>query len=258
MPIRTKRVYEAASAEDGKRFLVDRLWPRGVAKDWVHIEAWLPELGPSHTLRRWFAHDPEKWAGFKKRYSAELADRSELWVPILAASRSGTVTLVYSARQRLQPGGRACRLPSKKRAKDAPQVIRGERPTHLNFLKLFALPLVCRDMRGLAEMEIDAVPELPEQWLVAHRDGDSEAFAKLVQRYRRPVFGYLVHGGVPESDRDDLFQEIFIKIHQRADQYDAARPLHPWLFTVVANTVRSISPRKTCEASSFGSRQQRM
>ena len=69
-----------------------------MAKDWVHIEAWLPELGPSHTLRRWFAHDPEKWAGFKKRYSAELADRSELWVPILAASKSGTVTLVYSAR----------------------------------------------------------------------------------------------------------------------------------------------------------------
>lgn len=99
-------------------------------------------------------------------------------------------------------------------------------------------------MRGLAEMEIEAVPELPEQWLVAHHDGDSEAFAKLVQRYRRPVFGYLVHGGVPESDRDDLFQEIFIKIHQRADQYDAARLLHPWFFTVVANTVRSYFTKK--------------
>ncbi len=96
-------------------------------------------------------------------------------------------------------------------------------------------------------MEIEAVPELPglpEQWLVAHRDGDSEAFGKLVQRYRRPVFGYLVHCGVPESDRDDLFQDIFIKIHQRADQYDAARPLHPWLFTVVANTVRSYFSKK--------------
>ena len=96
-------------------------------------------------------------------------------------------------------------------------------------------------------MEIEAVPELPglpEQWLIAHRDGDSEAFGKLVQRYRRPVFGYLVHCGVPESDRDDLFQDIFIKIHQRADQYDAARPLHPWLFTVVANTVRSYFSKK--------------
>ena len=88
-------------------------------------------------------------------------------------------------------------------------------------------------------MEIEAAPELPEQWLVAHRDGDRDAFAKLGQRYRRPVFGYLVHCGVPESDRDDLFQDIFIKIHRRADQYDAARPLHPWLFTVVANTVRT-------------------
>jgi RNA polymerase sigma-70 factor (ECF subfamily) len=88
-------------------------------------------------------------------------------------------------------------------------------------------------------MEIESVPELPEQWLVAHRDGDSNTFGKLVQRYRRPVFGYLVRCGVPESDRDDLFQDIFIKIHQRADQYDEARPLHPWLFTIVANTVRS-------------------
>ena len=93
-------------------------------------------------------------------------------------------------------------------------------------------------------MEIEAVPELPEQLLVAHRNGDSDAFAKLVQRYRRPVFGHLVHCGVPESDRDDLFQEIFIKIHQRADQYDEARPLHPWLFTVVANTVRSYFSKK--------------
>ncbi len=93
-------------------------------------------------------------------------------------------------------------------------------------------------------MEIEEVPELPEKWLVAHCDGDSETFGKLVQRYRRPVFGYLVHCGVPESDRDDLFQDIFIKIHQRADKYDAARPLHPWLFTVVANTVRFYFSKK--------------
>ena len=88
-------------------------------------------------------------------------------------------------------------------------------------------------------MEIEAVPERPGRWLVAHRDGDGEAFAKLVQQYRRPVYGYLVHCGIPETDRDDLFQEIFIKIHQRAHQYDRTRPLHPWLFTVVANTVRT-------------------
>ena len=94
-------------------------------------------------------------------------------------------------------------------------------------------------MEGLARMEIEAVPEPTERLLVAHRDGDRDAFSQLVERYRRPVFGYLVRCGIAEADRDDLFQEIFIKIHQRADQYDTARPLHPWLFTVVANTVRT-------------------
>jgi len=94
-------------------------------------------------------------------------------------------------------------------------------------------------MEGLARMEIEAVPEPSERLLVAHRDGDDQAFSQLVRRYRRPVFGYLVRCGVAERDRDDLFQEIFIKIHQNAHQYDAARPLHPWLFTVVANAVRT-------------------
>jgi len=94
-------------------------------------------------------------------------------------------------------------------------------------------------MEGLARMEIEVVPELTERLLVAHRDGDRDAFSHLVERYRRPVFGYLVRCGIAQADRDDLFQEIFLKIHQRADQYDTARPLHPWLFTVVANTVRT-------------------
>ena len=88
-------------------------------------------------------------------------------------------------------------------------------------------------------MAIEAVPQPTERLLVAHRDGDREAFSQLVERYRRPVFGYLVRCGIAEADRDDVFQDIFIKIHQRADQYDAGRPLHPWLFTVVANTVRT-------------------
>ena len=88
-------------------------------------------------------------------------------------------------------------------------------------------------------MEIVVVPEPTERLLVARREGDRDAFAQLVERYRRPVFGYLVRCGIAKADRDDLFQEIFLKIHQRADQYDNARPLHPWLFTVVANTVRT-------------------
>ncbi len=94
-------------------------------------------------------------------------------------------------------------------------------------------------MEGLARMEIAAAPEPPGHLLVAHREGDDGAFSKLVQEYRRPVYGYLVHCGVPADDRDDLFQDIFIKIHEHAHQYDPSRPLHPWLFTVVANTVRT-------------------
>ena len=93
-------------------------------------------------------------------------------------------------------------------------------------------------------MTMEAVPEPVERLLVAHREGDGDAFAELVERYRRPVYGYLVRSGVAESDRDDLFQEIFIKIHQSAHRYDASRPLHPWLFTVVANTVRTYSRKQ--------------
>jgi len=75
--------------------------------------------------------------------------------------------------------------------------------------------------------------------LLRHRDGDTGAFRRLVENYRRPVFSYLVRCGVAEADRDDLFQEVFIRVHAATDAYDESRPLHPWLFTVVANTVRT-------------------
>lgn len=75
--------------------------------------------------------------------------------------------------------------------------------------------------------------------LARHLAGDDDAFADLVQRYRAPVFSYLVRSGVAPDDRDDLFQEIFIRVHRAAASYDPSRPLHPWLFTIVANTVRS-------------------
>ena len=102
-------------------------------------------------------------------------------------------------------------------------------------------------MSGLARMEMEAAnptdasatSDSSDNLLVAHRDGDPSAFRKLVEQYRRPVFGYLVHSAVAPHDREDVFQDIFIKIHQSAHQYDDTRPLHPWLFTVVANTVRS-------------------
>ncbi len=75
--------------------------------------------------------------------------------------------------------------------------------------------------------------------LVRHRAGEPDAFAELLAAYRAPVFGYLARCGVAPAERDDLFQEIFLKIHRGASSYDAARPLKSWLFTVVANAVRS-------------------
>jgi uncharacterized protein YeaO (DUF488 family) len=96
--IKVKRVYEPSAPGDGHRFLVDRVWPRGVSKDTAHVEAWLKEVAPSTELRRWFAHDPDRWAEFHRRYVRELESRRDALAPLLDAAREGTVTLVYSAR----------------------------------------------------------------------------------------------------------------------------------------------------------------
>jgi uncharacterized protein YeaO (DUF488 family) len=96
--IQTKRVYEPLSAEDGTCYLVERLWPRGIRKTDLKIEAWCRDVAPSTELRKWFGHDPAKWAEFKSRYRAELSERLEAWEPLFAAAQSGTVTLLYSAR----------------------------------------------------------------------------------------------------------------------------------------------------------------
>jgi uncharacterized protein YeaO (DUF488 family) len=96
--IRLRRVYEPPHATDGRRFLVDRLWPRGVAKADAHLDAWLKEVAPSTELRRWFGHDPARWDEFRRRYRGELADRPEALTPLLAAARLGPITLVYAAR----------------------------------------------------------------------------------------------------------------------------------------------------------------
>ncbi|MEM7357079.1 MAG: RNA polymerase sigma factor [Acidobacteriota bacterium] len=77
------------------------------------------------------------------------------------------------------------------------------------------------------------------QLLLRHREGDSEAFAALVAQYRAPVYSYLSRCGVDPADRDDLFQDIFIKIHRAAASYQADRPAHPWIFTIVSNTIRT-------------------
>jgi uncharacterized protein YeaO (DUF488 family) len=96
--LKIKRVYELAEAGDGRRFLVERLWPRGIKKEDLKMEAWLKEVSPSPALRTWYAHDVEKWEEFQKRYRTELASRPEAWKPILEAASQDTVTLLYSAR----------------------------------------------------------------------------------------------------------------------------------------------------------------
>ena len=95
--IQVKRAYEQSSKDDGERFLVERLWPRGVKKENLRVEAWLKDVAPSSELRQWFQHDPAKWDEFRRRYFRELEKHSEAWQPLLARARRGQATLVYSA-----------------------------------------------------------------------------------------------------------------------------------------------------------------
>lgn len=96
--LKIKRVYEPAESSDGTRFLVERLWPRGMKKEELKMKSWLKEVAPSPELRRWYGHDSEKWEGFRQRYRAELEANPEGWEPILEAAKRGEVTLLYSAR----------------------------------------------------------------------------------------------------------------------------------------------------------------
>ncbi len=95
--IKLKRIYEPAAPSDGVRILVERLWPRGVKKTSAHLDQWAKEAAPSGTLRQWFHHDPAKWNEFKRKYFRELDEKEEGWKPLLTASSSGQVTLVYSS-----------------------------------------------------------------------------------------------------------------------------------------------------------------
>jgi uncharacterized protein YeaO (DUF488 family) len=100
MSITIKRAYEERSSKDGTRILVDRVWPRGVSKDELHIDGWYRELAPSTELRKWFGHDPERWHEFQKRYVAQLRepDLRERLQELAALAKRGKVTLVYGAR----------------------------------------------------------------------------------------------------------------------------------------------------------------
>ena len=104
--IRTKRVYESPAPEDGTRVLVDRLWPRGLQKDGAKIDWWARDLAPTYKLRRWFGHAPPRYREFVERYAQELDSGPEV-ARLKALAASGTVTLVYAARDERHNNARA-------------------------------------------------------------------------------------------------------------------------------------------------------
>jgi uncharacterized protein YeaO (DUF488 family) len=96
--IRIKRVYAEPSEDDGRRILVDRLWPRGLTKERARVDLWLKEVAPSTELRKWYAHDPERWPEFKRRYAAELKAQPGPLAQLRQEASKGTTTLLYGAR----------------------------------------------------------------------------------------------------------------------------------------------------------------
>jgi uncharacterized protein YeaO (DUF488 family) len=98
MSIKTKRIYEPYASTDGYRILVDRLWPRGVAKAGAHVDLWLKEVAPSTTLRKWFDHDETKWTEFVKRYHAELKGSTAIQELISLRDQHKNITLVFGAK----------------------------------------------------------------------------------------------------------------------------------------------------------------
>ncbi|RTL94681.1 MAG: DUF488 domain-containing protein [Hyphomicrobiales bacterium] len=95
--IAVKRAYEAPDKADGQRVLVDRIWPRGVRKEDAELTLWLKEIAPSDELRKWFGHEPERWAEFQERYRAELDGNDEAVAELRGLLREGRVTLLYGA-----------------------------------------------------------------------------------------------------------------------------------------------------------------
>jgi uncharacterized protein YeaO (DUF488 family) len=99
MPIFLKRAYEKSATEDGKRILVERLWPRGLKKTEAKIDEWLKDVAPSTELREWYSHDPSKWIEFKKRYWKELETKKDVVLRLAKESREGKVTFVFGSKE---------------------------------------------------------------------------------------------------------------------------------------------------------------
>lgn len=95
----TKRIYEGADVADGMRVLIDRIWPRGVSREFAQIDVWAKELAPSDELRKWYRHDHEKWEEFVQRYEGELAEKQETFEAFANSIHESVLTLVYSSRE---------------------------------------------------------------------------------------------------------------------------------------------------------------
>lgn len=125
--IRIKRTYEPRARADGRRILVERLWPRGMKKEALQVYAWMKEVAPSTQLRKWFGHRPERWDEFRRRYKKELRANADAWSSILDASNRGTVTLLYSAHDIEHNGAVVLREYLVERSRDRrPKAIRAE------------------------------------------------------------------------------------------------------------------------------------
>lgn len=107
--IQLKRAYEKPSLDDGIRILVDRLWPRGLTKKAAAVDKWAKEVAPSTQLRKWFAHDPEHWREFRRRYTAELQEHAEKLEEVRRLARENQITLVYGARDEVRNGAAVLR-----------------------------------------------------------------------------------------------------------------------------------------------------
>ncbi len=98
MKIQVKRVYDPPSREDGRRILVDRIWPRGLSKEEAKLDDWIKDAAPSTELRKWFGHDPARWTDFQRRYAVELKEKPDLRKILLPPKTKGTVTLLFGAK----------------------------------------------------------------------------------------------------------------------------------------------------------------
>jgi uncharacterized protein YeaO (DUF488 family) len=108
--IKVKRIYETASSGDGYRVLVDRIWPRGVARESARIKEWLPEIAPSPDLRRWYAHDPKRWDEFCLRYFVELKGKPEIVRHLRGIAGRKTMTLLFGARETMWNNAAALKI----------------------------------------------------------------------------------------------------------------------------------------------------